>query len=140
MAEKILTSLDLAQLETHSKLFASKGKTNLGFELSRLGLRSKSEVFSRIKESNQVRKHLEDSVTTRLKKSFGEVVGVRFNYNWYGLFFNTGANNAFGKGVNLPALQWQAAALNPEIEIFFTKITNFYGDLAIKNIEFKNKK
>jgi len=140
MAETPLSSFDLLKLEAFSTLFAVKGQAKLGFEVARLGLESKASLFTRIKEQNRVKKHLADSFTFRLKKSFGEVFGVRFDYNWYGLFFNTGAKNVFGKDVTLPALQWQAAALNSEIEIFFTQIASFYADVAISAIDIKISK
>lgn len=133
----VLTIQDLQILEQISKEFGNESTTKMGFEIAKLGLRSRAEVFSRIKAKNNVKKHLEDSITNKLKKSFGEVIGIRFDYNWYGLFYNTGAQNVFGKGLTHPAHQWQAAALNPEIEKLATKVAGFYADVMIKNIEFK---
>lgn len=133
----VLTIQDLQILEQISKEFGNQSTTKMGFEIAKLGLRSRAKVFSRIKAQNNVKKHLADSVTNRLKKSFGEVIGIRFDYNWYGLFYNTGAVNAFGTGVTHKASQWQAAALNPEIEKLASRVAGFYADVMIKNIEFR---
>jgi len=141
MAQRILTSKDLAEIELIVRKFGNETKESLSFQLNSLDLRSKADVFAKIKDHNGVKKHLADSIKVKLKRRFGQVDAVVFSYNWYGLFHDIGAKNVFGKGLDLPALEWRGAAINPPSKLLADKLQNFYANIALNAIVFeKNKK
>jgi phage gpG-like protein len=126
MAKGLITESELKQLETIAREFGGKTSADISSQISRLGLKDKGDLIRSIKYG--------------LKKNLGVVEGITFSYNYYGLFHDVGADNAFGKGVRLPARNWRANAINPNAEKLADQLANKYGDIAIKNILFEKTK
>ena len=102
-----------------------KALSSLALAIGKLGLQDRSILINSLK--------------AKTKKRAGDVESVRVEFAWYGLFHNTGATNAFGKGVNLPAKFWIGAGINPVIGELADKVSDYYADVVIKSIEFKTK-
>lgn len=140
MQQRILTPQELKEIDLLVRSFGSKTKDSLAMQINKLGLRSRAEVFSKIKESNNVKKHLAESFKVKYKRRFGQVDSVIFTYNWYGLFHDIGTDNAFGTGVNLPKLDWKAAVINPAANKLANHLQKFYANAAVRAIEFSAEK
>ena len=95
--------------------------SSLALQLAKLGLKDRAVLINSLK--------------AKIRKKFGEIDSVRIEFEWYGLFHNYGAENAFGKGVDLPATFWIAMGVNPVIQDLADKVGDYYAEVAIKNIE-----
>ena len=126
MAKGLITEDELKELELIAREFGTNTTASISNQIARLGLKDKGELLKSIKY--------------RLKKNIGAVEGVTFSYNYYGLFHDVGADNVFGKGVKLPALNWRASAINPNVPKLADKLAEKYGEIAIKNILFQKTK
>lgn len=98
-------------------------KSALALQLAKLGLKDRGELIK--------------SLSFSVRRKNGDVEAITFKYLYYGLFHEVGAINAFGKGIDLPARGWQAAAINPKIEELADEVAEYYAETAIKNINFK---
>ncbi len=105
--------------------WTEKAKSNIALELAKLGLEDRGKLIN--------------SISGKVRKRYGDIEAVTFRYLYYGFFHHSGAINAFGKGVDLPALNWQANAINPLMEGLATDLAEHYAEVAIKNIDFKSK-
>ena len=100
----------------------------------------KPQIQSQIQRLGLVeRMNLLNSIKVKIKKNVGLVEVVSFEYAWYGLFHNSGANNAFGKGVTLPALHWKSKAINPNIEALANEVSEGYANAVVNAALSKQK-
>lgn len=126
MAKSIIDFSNPMKVQDLAKKWGQETKGAIAFQLATLNLKDKGDLIN--------------SIGVKIKKRFGEVEAVRFEYLYYGLFHDVGAQNVFGKGVSLPAQNWKAAAINPKIEGLADKLAEYYAELAIKNIQVSNTK
>ena len=109
--------IDIEKVNASAVKWGNYVKPQIQSQIQRLGLMDRMSLFNSIK--------------VKIKKSAGLVEVVAFEYAWYGLFHNTGASNAFAKGVTLPALHWKSKAINPNIEALASEVANGYADAVI---------
>lgn len=80
------------------------------------------------------------SIKSKIKKRDGLIEAVQFQYLYYGLFHDVGADDVFGKGVKLPANSWASKVINPNIEQLATPLAEAYSDAFVKNFLSKSNK
>lgn len=120
------TIVEPKKIEIIAKAWGKSTKPAIAFQLARLGLKDRGKLIN--------------SISVKIKKRFGTVESVRFEYLYYGLFHDVGAKNVFGKNVNLPGLHWKALSINPKLDELGDALADYFAETAIKNIEFSKTK
>lgn len=81
-----------------------------------------------------------NSIKAGVRTKYGFVDRVQFTYEFYGKFFEYGAENAFGKGVDLPALHWRNEAISKNMDSLNEDFAEFYASLIADEIDINNVK
>lgn len=74
------------------------------------------------------------SIKVKTRTKNGDIDRLEFNYEFYGKIFETGAQNAFGKGVKIVPKHWRNEAielLKPELD---EKFGELYASMIIDEI------
>jgi hypothetical protein len=86
------------------------------------------------------REQLIRSIKYSLKFEYDELSRIQFSYAWYGKFFQSGANNVFGKGIELPATHWRSLAIDQFAAQLGEELSQYYANLIINNIQIEDVK
>ena len=76
-----------------------------------------------------------NSIKAAVRTKDQEVDRIEYTYEWYGFIHEQGAENVFGKGVNLPATGWRSDAIEAHKEELDKQFTQFYAALIIDEID-----
>lgn len=74
------------------------------------------------------------SIKSKTRTKQGDIDRIEFSYEFYGKIFETGAQNAFGKGVTIAPKHWRnqaIALLKPELD---EKFGELYASMIIDEI------
>jgi hypothetical protein len=79
--------------------------------------------------------NLLNSLKVSIRTKSGEVAKIEFQYEWYGIVQERGAENLFGKGINLQPSVWRDNAIDLHQEEVEREFSEFYAEIALKQIE-----
>lgn len=80
------------------------------------------------------------SIKFKTRYKGGDIDRIEFSYEFYGKIFETGAQNAFGKGVTIVPKHWRNEAielLKPELD---EKFGELYASMILDEIFIENAK
>lgn len=96
---------------------------------------------SNIQEMNLVDKgNLLKSIKYGIRSTKGEIDRIQFQYEWYGKFFEIGAEDVFGKGVEIKPKKWRSKAINQELENISEDFAEYYGSLILEEVQIDSTK
>jgi hypothetical protein len=64
----------------------------------------------------------------------GFISHIEFRYEWYGKFFELGAENVFGKGIEIKSTPWRKPAIEKNINELNAEMAEYYAEIILKNI------
>lgn len=64
----------------------------------------------------------------------GFISHIEFRYEWYGKFFELGAENVFGKGIEIKPTPWRRPAIDSKLNELSAEMAEYYAELVLKNI------
>lgn len=64
----------------------------------------------------------------------GFISHIEFRYEWYGKFYELGAENVFGKGIEIKQTPWRKPAIEKNINELSAEMAEYYGELILQNI------
>jgi hypothetical protein len=111
---------DLKKAQEAVKPFSEATVTAAGFNLAQLDLVDRGILLNSLKAS------------PRSKQGFLD--RIQINYAFYGKFFETGAQNAFGKGVEIPKTAWRSSAIEQNMQLLNDGMAEFYAELIVENL------
>jgi hypothetical protein len=117
---------DLAKTKELAAKFGSAVVLEMQSNINKLSLVEKGNLLRSIKAS------------VRTKE--GYVDRIQFSYEWYGRIFENGAQNVFGKGVNLQPKPWRNPAIASELDDLNKDFALYYASLIAESIELEDVK
>lgn len=113
---------DLSKAREIAKRFGSATILDMAHNLQSLDLVDKGNLLKSLKASPR-------------QSIKGYIDRVEVRYEWYGKFFELGAENVFGKGVRIMPTPWRKPAIEKNIDSLSEEMTAFYAEIIMKNIE-----
>lgn len=114
------TKYDQKQARDIAKKYGTAILNQMQFNIQYLDLIDKSSLYKSLKFS--------------VGSTYGEVDKITFSYEWYGKFFEMGAENVFGKGVRIKPLHWRKTAIEHYSEQLFQEFADMYAKIMIEEI------
>jgi hypothetical protein len=108
-----------------AKKFGTAVVTEMMHNITQMSLVDKATLLRSVKSS------------VRSESGFaGEVSKISFTYQ----FLENGANNVFGKGVNIKAKHWRNNAIEKHKEDLDSEFSQFYAELVLGELHIDNAK
>lgn len=137
---------NMQALQKDVREWAKQTRTLMGFELAKLNLREKDELFSRVRFEYRKRKSefvavkeppLRKSLKSGIKKKYGEIESAWISFARHGIFLELGVGRNRPKGssyANRAARPWMTHILEARFKLLEKLVEERYADIVALEI------